>query len=297
MVVLICDFDETITSQDTIGLLAKLPYVDPPFPPPWSHFTATYADGYSLYERAPRSLPLLDPHTPLTAANYRQLLQAEIRYQDSLRPIELHSVHELERLHAFAGIPTEQVATYAHSLCQSVRHDFLPLWRRASQLHILSVNWSHEFIKDIIYSAARHSLDDPENLPVPIIKCNNLLVRNGSYTGLFDKSILTGADKLASLEKTLHSIPSDEPVWYIGDSETDLLSILHPKVNGVLLLDPSQNYDKFNKIAATILGLDLASTQKFACDPYQQSWSIPCKGNGSHFYLVKSWTALSRIIR
>lgn len=230
----------------------------------------------------------------ITAANYHDLFQSELSYQDSLRGRELSSINELEKTGAFEGISLEQIQKFASAKAQLVRQDFMPAWKDASEVHVLSINWCQEFIKTTLKSAAAMR-GYSENLPIPTVYCNTLLSDNNKLNGKFEKSILTGFDKVKKLEQLLKDLKNGTSVWYVGDSETDLLSALYPSVHGALLLDPTVSDKKFLKIAG-ILGLDPDNTKKYTTDVNIQSLEIPCKQKGS-LYLVKSWKTLAQLMK
>ncbi|SCV04975.1 LANO_0G15742g1_1 [Lachancea nothofagi CBS 11611] len=299
MHIVVSDFDETITKKDTISALAELPYLYKSFPIPWSHFIDTYLQGFQKFETPARDLPILhawikDQNQLITDANFEQMFSSEIAYQKALRPIELNSVNELESKSAFSGITQGQVKEFAQSKTSLLRDDFLAAWKSASELHILSVNWSRDFIEAVLYAAAsKWSLMSV----VPTIQttCNNLAAQNGNLTGQFEKSIVTGYDKVEKLETIVKTSESDSTIWYIGDSETDLLSILYPSVNGVLLLDPKESLKKFQKISS-LLGLDSTDFKEYLTNPKCDTLKISCKKTGA-FYFVKTWKALTKMLR
>lgn len=194
--ILICDFDETITRKDTISLLAKLPYKRPTARelPPWTHFTQNYMKAYELYAKPnTRCLPLIPQDVlnfrhKIMKSNYKDLFSEEFAYQKQARKVELASIEELEKYKLFQGITANNVKQYVGSLQkEQIRPGFTEVWRNTDEQYVLSINWSREFIRDVL--AEKELQVNEEN-----IYCNNLLISDdGSYTGMFDKGIMTGS--------------------------------------------------------------------------------------------------------
>lgn len=299
--VIICDFDETITNRDTISILGQLPYYcKPGSKPEWSHFTDTYMQNYerfhqgSLGHLSQRSLPLLKSSgSVITTSNFKTFFEDELNYQKDARRLEMSSTNEMAKYGIFANITFSDVSRFAkkklEEQCFSVRKGFnefmLPIPK--DDLYVISVNWSGEFIEASIGNniiAREH------------IYCNQLLSANTVYTGDFSNRLLTGADKVDVLEDILTDRePSSARFWYIGDSETDLLNILHPEVNGVLLIDPVQNESKFKKLSLEILGLNQKIIDQFI-DDKDSGW-LQCyeKNDYNSIFLAKSWSDLKNI--
>lgn len=308
MKLLICDFDETITLRDTIFPLAQLAYLEKPqFKPVWKHFEETYMEGYTKLQQrfaTGRSLPLLKPkHDVITVSNYREIFASELQYQRQCREIELNSIHEMERKSLFRDVTTDAVVEYArtnfnHSVETILRPEFSHCATSAVncmgfELRAISINWSRELIEAVIPMGLIH----PEN-----IHCNDLLLKNDVYTGEFSKGLLTGSDKEALLSRMLdESNSGNADCWYVGDSETDLLAILHPGVNGVLLLDPEENESKFLKVTTKILGLAKSDMEDFAGDKAVGHLKFTSKqahnGKDTACYIAKTWADVETLLK
>ena len=304
--IIISDFDETITRVDTICTIAKLPYLlNPRLKPEWGHFTKTYMDGYHKYKyNGTRSLPLLSSGVPtiISQSNFNKLFADELKYQNHNRVVELNSVNEITKQQIFKSISLDQMKTFARdqnhedcllrdgfkTFCSSVVKNF------ESDFYVLSINWSKEFIHEVI---------GDRRLKNSHIFCNDLKKVSDkcsqSYNGEFDCRLLTGSDKVKILGEILDKIDSgcnkegnSCSYWYIGDSETDLLSILHPSTNGVLLINPQENPSKFIKITEKIIGIPKDKISSFEADN-GPAWLQFCeKEGGKGAYLVKSWDSL-----
>ncbi|SMN22180.1 similar to Saccharomyces cerevisiae YCR015C Putative protein of unknown function [Maudiozyma saulgeensis] len=311
--ILICDFDETISIKDTISAFARLAYlVKPPTFPNWSHFETTYMEGYNRLQpkySQNRTLPLLKnlgSNNRITEENYNVLFGLEIEYQKLCRNIELNSIQEMEKYDLFKGISLRDVSNYVGSLLNGevnsiMRKGFTECLRTLKididNLFVISINWSREFIQDTITK---------EYISSSNIYCNDLLLDQKEdtkyvYRGDFSKSLLTGSDKIRVLNKLCDDKNENQKnlnkFWYVGDSETDLLCILNPRVNGVLLLDPQEDKKKFLKLTMDILGLEIDIINNFMNDSDLRSLVLVEKQNGNLSYLVKTWNDITTLIQ
>lgn len=299
--VIICDFDETITERDTISVLGELPYaVRPNLEPQWSHFTETYMRNYRSFEKSPvsgqRRLPLLPAcKVEITSHNFQTLFKNELTYQNSARKLEQSSTCEIARYGIFRGIKHSQMSQFAEQKlqehCFSLQKGFKDFLSRipAEQFFVVSVNWSSEFIKATI----GQGLVDSRN-----IYCNELLSNHDTYTGEFSNQLLTGSDKVTVIDKILseqEGLGGKTRNWYIGDSETDILALLHPKVNGILLIDPKFKEKKLRRLTTEVLGLDVSLIDRFVLSE-EVGW-LQCyvKNQNYSLFLAKSWFDLEHI--
>lgn len=301
MNVIIADFDETITNKDTTCILGQLPYaLNPKLEPGWTHFVDVYYEHYESFQSniKNRVLPLLPlgKETVITDANFIQLFHSEIEFQTKKRSLELSSTSEIEALNIFKGVKHEDVLSFVDknlrgstSLPRPGFTDFISLVPQ-EHFHIVSVGWSPEFIKYIIGN---------ERIRPDHIVCNNLISHGNEYTGQFTNKLLTGSDKIKVVEKIVSDYDGKEGghcLWYVGDSDTDILSVLFPNINGVLLIDPIVEPKKFEKITVQLLGLPQNEMDTFAHD-LSQGWYACCtKQGGKTVYIVKSWNDLKKLI-
>ncbi|CEP62227.1 Cto1p LALA0_S05e00716g [Lachancea lanzarotensis] len=297
--VLATDFDETITDKDTISVLAELPYLYKSYNVPWTHFLDTYKQGNQKFEPAPRKLPILDlwarhPDQLITAGNFDRVFRSEVEFQKSLRPIELNSIRELEAMGAFEGVTIEEVQKFSKNRTFLLRDGFLEAWKAVADVHIISVNWSKIFIQSLLDSAAERRSLEVSSMPPVQIACNDLIAEEGKLSGKFDKVVVTGFDKLEKLRMLVQNSSQKETIWYVGDSETDILPILYPGVNGVFLLDPAENAKKLTKITS-VMGVPANYLAKFAAQKLDIV-EVPCKKTGM-LYFVKNWRAFARLLR
>lgn len=300
--VVISDFDETITKKDSIAVLGQLPYYGNPKKfPKWTHYTDNYMQGFTKYiNQAPsRHLPLLNcvSNKIISNENYTALFDEEFKYQDYLRKIELYSTNELSKLNHFTGTKHLIPSYVEHCLnngsleIRDGLQSFLAhLHSQNDTFYILSINWSKEFIIECI---------SDERLNRHNIFCNALEVKGSEYDGRFSNELLTGSDKVLYIDRIIERESKGTDgckFWYIGDSETDLLSILHPGINGILLLDPEENMVKFEKVVKNILGVDESSIQFFLQDKVSIAKLPIGKYNGNSVYLAKTWCSIRNLL-
>lgn len=301
--ILISDFDETITLRDTIAIFASLPYLkNAKLKPTWSFFVDNYMKGWNIYHKQspPRGLPIINQiRKPLSMQNFKSLLQHEFEYQEFCRKIELHSTCKVLDYGIFSNLSTKDVQLFAKCQLENkeiiLQDGFKELlasqFVKAENFYIISINWSKTFIYNVINEAS---------INIENIFCNDLLVQNKKSLGMFPNTLLTGSDKIATLEdimlNKINSSGSNNIVWYIGDSETDILPILHPRVNGILLLDPSAHKEKFDKLTKVILGIDEIILDNFK-NSFVSVAEIPRLKEGKYkTYLAKSWGDIHQLV-
>ena len=139
------DWDETITSHDTLCLVAPPNSTEPTAPPPFSYFVQYYSNLISEYEHS------FGP---------RDTLEQQLAYLQSLGPVERLIVRKVEEKGLFKGVKEEDIKKRAQ------RVEFRNGWKEFTEeamrredvrlMGILSVNWSNVFIS----SALRRIHDD-----------------------------------------------------------------------------------------------------------------------------------------
>ncbi|CCD24433.1 Cto1p NDAI_0D01200 [Naumovozyma dairenensis CBS 421] len=305
--IIISDFDETITTRDTTSLVASLPYkVKQGLSPPWSYFKDKYMDACVEYKKENanciqnRKLPLLPFLDVSRNHGFRSAFNAEFVYQSDSKFVELKSISEIEEYNLFKGITHHQVQEYASNLLNEedplIRPGFMNFISsnvKPENFYIVSVNWSKEFI----YSILRYANIDPSH-----IFCDHLLSSGSEYTGIFSKELMTGCDKANILDTILLSRSNDldllsknTRVWYIGDSETDILPLLHPSVNGAILINPLHELKKYLTISRDVLGASASVVESFM-NVDREYIKVVDKSATTSVYFVKSWDAFDKLL-
>lgn len=203
----ITDWDETVTKVDTIKYVAEAAYLKKPtYQPPFSHFVDTYLTAYERFNL-----------TQSVSTN----IQEELNYQRNVKSVELSSVNEIEKLKLFKGLSAVDFQVVADRI--DIHQEFVTTFRYCKQQNIpiviLSVNWSRNLIEAVL----RLNAIDPKDVKIVV---NEFDFDDGICSGNFRKdiSIRTGYDKLQYIK----SFGAD--IIYVGDSRTDLLSIIESKV-------------------------------------------------------------------
>ncbi|AMD20014.1 HCL137Wp [Eremothecium sinecaudum] len=180
----------------------------------------------------------------------KDLMERERRFQQASRERELRCVEELEKHAFFRGVTIDDVKRLAHSEEDIVRTGFADVVGDSTfqSVHILSLNWSREYIRYVCSKSGNFQI------PEANIHCDGLVCDStgAQYSGYFDREVVTGLDKYHILDRQFVGRPK-EKVWYVGDSENDLLCILHPEVIGILMYTGKK--EKLNRLLC-LLGAD-----------------------------------------
>ena len=133
------DWDETITSKDTLALIAPPDSSEPGGPPPFSFFVDYYMQLIHDFENS------FGP---------RNTLQRQLEFLDSIKVVEKASVSNVEKHGLFKGVTNSD-------LCErSERVTYRDGWKNftkkvedsehARLVAVLSVNWSAVFIESAL---------------------------------------------------------------------------------------------------------------------------------------------------
>ncbi|KAK9449439.1 uncharacterized protein V1518DRAFT_416016 [Limtongia smithiae] len=285
--ILLVDFDETITVEDTLHLVADAAYqahanddaASDDAIPSWSHFSETYMADYTAFAASYN-----------VALAQRTTIAAELAYLAALDSVEEASVRRVEQSRLFRGVTSADLTT------QALRVRLQPgvgavLRRCREEMHmrigVVSVNWSGLFIHEVLRLNGICS-DDDEDDGLQIF-CNDIdldtagrgtgLLTTGSFcmrTGAHKAELLAAiraspftasrediATQLANsrLHGTLNtgtddiSITRRPKIIYIGDSTGDLAPLLKADV-GVILGDKKSLRDTCARIGIDIRTLD-----------------------------------------
>lgn len=223
----IVDWDETLTTKDTIQYLAKVPYINNcHLQPPFSHYTDIYMSNYAKYKE---SQQLTNGKTCATTDEY-------VKFQLGMDPVEMSSIKALEHDKIFKDLTEEQLRSLAeHVQLRDGAVQFLNLCLSLGvEVIILSVNWTGLIIDEVL---RRNGINDGI---IRIITNEFEFDESGKTTGswLKEPKVRTSQDKLDQIDKikaqlrnaedtTIESADDDVQMMYIGDSLTDLLPILN----------------------------------------------------------------------
>lgn len=256
---LVLDFDATLTVRDTINLLREIPVQrnkrlghDMRPVPEWSALECAYMQDYNRHKEIEQSLSERQatehPQSSLAkAAHYSQQLAER-------KIIEEQSMKRLEDWNFFRGATRRDVYSAAETVLRDGRLEMREHWSdllraclsgsagsnlaEASEVSIISLNWSKTFIRQSLLGALEFEQRDTSELARYINE--DLDIHSCEIVGLDDTEgsggkmradILSSADKLkylpqASLRRSpLHPDRTPDPrapyLVYVGDSATD----------------------------------------------------------------------------
>ena len=258
---LILDFDGTLTTTDTIALLANAAYAlhpqsppPPPPPPAWQQMASAYQADCTAHARQ---------HTK---PELRTTVAAEAAFLASLLPVERASIERIESAGIFAGLRPDDIARAAATTAP-VRAGF---WQdlccgqvlgAGGAVDILSVNWSRVWIQSSLLAAISTPSPSPSSPPLSSqgseckrfssqigIYCNDLVVcaSTGLTTGQMTREPVLGGNvgiwtaehkekMMEHLVKKRRVAAEEEALTvYVGDSSTDLLCLLKADVGLVV---------------------------------------------------------------
>ncbi|GAN03690.1 HAD-like protein [Mucor ambiguus] len=214
---ILIDFDQTITTQDTISPLGKFGVSYTHNPKPWSYFVDSYLEEYRQHRDHLPDLPKGD-------------FKAFVKQLDSYQPIEKASQVRVSQHKVFEGLTRHTLTQQASTL----RADYLQpgvihtLQAYKDQVRIVSLNWSKDWIQGFL-----QELDVPKHH----IFSNDLEfdAASGKCTGNILPAIVTAGDK----QRAIDTFRQHYKTIYIGDSLGDIEALVEADVGIIIGNDPS----------------------------------------------------------
>lgn len=235
---LLLDWDGTITQHDTLNLVApassEIKYDSPNF----SVYQDEYMRDYTEFK-----------------TKFGQITNKEQMYDylHSIRSIEERSLNRVRRL--FEGTNDAQRRNRIGKICYRNGWAAMQFWMAQKAAchtlaaYIVSVNWSRTFISDALEECARQN--HAEQI-ISYVYANELATKPGTdeCTGLIQgpgqrECILTGLDKVRMCEAISTKYAGDTIV-YVGDSTTDIPCLLWADV-GILIGSGDQVRDMLHQ--------------------------------------------------
>ncbi|SPO23440.1 uncharacterized protein UTRI_02119 [Ustilago trichophora] len=244
------DWDETITSSDTLSLIAP-PESQQLHGPSFSHYTSAYLSDLSEFE---------------ASFGPREDWETQLKFLDRIDEVELASVARVEDGGLFKGVTLSSIRERAEREVQ-----FRDGWKGFSSwldgeikegrltADVISVGWSGEFIRHAL--ATYSSSTSFEGIPK--VYANEIEMdsdQNGVGTGKITKSsplslltlqeeatqrrggIRTGLHKLSVMQTLSKSHEKAVTTVYIGDSTTDLPCLV--AANFGLVIKPKDQWQE-----------------------------------------------------
>ncbi|KAH9844513.1 hypothetical protein Tdes44962_MAKER07337 [Teratosphaeria destructans] len=252
---LILDWDGTLTTKDTLAVLAELPKTrDERNHNSGNSGTAPVVSSVQWQDIVNGYMQACNAHqaSHFPSAGGPEALE---KWLDSLESIEYASAQRASDSGFFKGVSSEDVRpTITRALetrALELRHGWEKLLSlglaTGCQVTIVSVNWSETFIRWSLYLAAarlqRADLDTDElqsyinNMHIYANDIHGLSSPLGS-SGRLVGNVRTAQEKLACMKKAVAAhAPSIEPerapaVVYVGDSATDFLCLQRASGSG-----------------------------------------------------------------
>ncbi|KAI9739821.1 MAG: hypothetical protein M1834_006542 [Cirrosporium novae-zelandiae] len=267
-VLLLLDFDSTLTTRDTTSILASLGYQTrhtPPLPS-WPFFVSTYRASFESH---------LGSYKPTSID--RTTLATEVEWQESLQGVERESISRVEQAGVFKGLTRADIMLGAHEAVNSGDHvkmregwiDLVLRVQRAGKTKVVSVNWSKLWVHQCLWNS------DCEDEGLGIIREEDIYANElegldaaeGS-TGKILASIVTGSDKARKIKEIVNSEEQGKRSFttvYIGDSPTDLEALSCVDVGIWMVGDENERKRKKNAAAELTrrIGWDYKPIKKF----------------------------------
>ena len=229
--VLVTDWDETVTEQDTMAVLAEAAYLHKEdFEPTWDYFGDHYFKDYRKYSD--------NFERPRTS------LDAETHFLKGLKEVELSSVRRVEGSKLFANVPEEAIRAQAGKVpIRSGFWDVLSIVKeRGIPVVVISVNWSSALIQEVL---KRRGFGD-----VVAVTANDIeMDPTGKGTGRLCGRLHSAHDKLEVLRKVRAEYPGQK-LYYFGDSGTDLLGLLEADVG--VIVHKKQLVDRLGELGIQV---------------------------------------------
>lgn len=265
MLVLI-DFDQTITINDTIASLGQFGVSQTHNSKPWSYFVDSYLQEYRHHR----------DHLPKVTD-----FKAFIQQLDSYRPIEQASLSRISNHKVFQGISRQAFIQQGIKLSQiELQPNVIStLKAHKENIRIVSLNWS----KDWILGFTKDVGLKPEQ-----IYCNDLTFENDICTGEIIPHILTAGDKQRIIKS---SITTTEKIIYIGDSLGDIEALGNP--NKILYSHSINTLYIVESDIGIIIGKDNSLIQSLNHFGYSVQDDIT---KPSHLYRIDHWDQIKTIL-
>ncbi len=215
--VLAVDFDETITTADTVARLPKLAceYLSDAGA---AERRRSWEEGVSKYVaewRATFAAVLASPPDAPTAA------ERVDAFSRIFSDIENGSLDAIERRGVLHGIPREALTRCGESIGKRDGADatLAEARRRGFDVHIVSANWSVDMLRGAVGDGTPIHSNDLE------------FDGDGQTTGKFLRNMISARDKRARLKELAHGRGR---VVYVGDGTNDLAALMEADLGIVI---------------------------------------------------------------
>ncbi|KAI9301388.1 hypothetical protein BJ944DRAFT_252357 [Cunninghamella echinulata] len=245
------DFDETITTVDTIALLGQFGINhqlnnnsnnENTIPKSWSYFTNTYLEDYQQVKKEQSSFNNDNENNKEISRKTKRnttLVSFIKEHSDTIEPFRKVEQQSLDRIASFEvlkGLTSKewQQAGAHHAPLRPYSDTLFKNENVLDRLYIVSLNWSKDWILGALYRNQSDSSSSINMLKKSHILSNDLEFDSTHHlsTGKIIPSILLTSDKLINIQSILQKKQKQLnqntkiPWIYIGDSMGDLLPLL-----------------------------------------------------------------------
>lgn len=243
--VFILDFDGTITTKDTIGVVAEIAIKfhkqrGQDLSKSWDEVVRQYAEDYASH---------VDSYLP--SKQDRTSLQEEMNYQRSMQAVELRSFARVSQSGIFRDVSEEDWrAAGAKAVIEGhvvVRNGFKTFIDRiqtaGSSWDIVSVNFCAEFIRGVLMEELQQDWKTGPRILANAPDQEGIL-RGPMMADDENKAVLAASDaKLKTMKDVMRSrlVDGDTEVIYIGDSTTDIECLTEAGVTGIIMADDEES--------------------------------------------------------
>lgn len=281
-ILLVLDFDGTLTTRDTMHLVADAGYAHQksfnatPQPRSWSEIVDAYMADFKAHT---------DRYTPRASERYTP--EQELAWLNSLQEIEEASILRACDAGIFNGVTSSEMDEAGrravrdghvrlregwHELIRSVDEHNNKVPGPRLPCRILSVNWSATFIQGVVWQASEEiqpgkSLNLDRNIyanEIPSI--SDQITDTQKITSETEQiSIRTSEDKVKLLRRFRDEEcrKSNALLTYVGDSSTDLGCLLEADISFCIQDEPMGSGQKDLAETCQRIGIDILPSTQF----------------------------------
>ncbi|KAI5968916.1 hypothetical protein KGF57_000031 [Candida theae] len=150
----ICDWDETLTTKDTIQYLAQVPYINSPqLRPRFSHYTDIYMSHYEKYKSQFGASRTKNGNVNNNSLTTKMTIDDYVEFQRGMGPVEMSSITALESDEVFRGLTELQIRQHSAPSVK-LRDGAVEFLNRCMdqgiEVVVLSVNWTSLLIDEVL---------------------------------------------------------------------------------------------------------------------------------------------------
>ncbi|KAJ2456212.1 hypothetical protein EV183_000139 [Coemansia sp. RSA 2336] len=216
---LVLDFDQTLTSSDTLSMVAAVAKRKYPENRDFAWFTEKYMEDYQRHQTQ------WQPRIDSEKITYEFLNE----YLESLRSVETASLNRISEYGILAGVSRDELYDGGRAVeFQPGAATAINRLMQAPNMHacVVSVNWSADFIRGAL---GANGVLNSQSIS---IYCNNpeFDKRTGLSKADISPRLVVASDKTATIsnykQEIAHKTGLDPWLIYAGDSLTDLPALL-----------------------------------------------------------------------